>query len=329
MAIVSSAQWDDFLQAHPQAHLLQTSAWGTLKSAFGWEPVYFISGNAGAQVLFRRLPAGLSVAYIPRGPVGTDWIPLWKELIPYCRRRRALILKVEPDAWEEEEEILTPQMPGFVPEGIPVQPRRTIVIDLQGSEDDWLARMKQKTRYNIRLAERKGVLVQPSRDVDSFYRMMTMTGARDGFGVHSRAYYQRAYELFHPLGMAELLMATYEGKPLAGLMVFARGERAWYFYGASTDEERNRMPTYLLQWEAMRWAASRGCRWYDLWGVPDEAEEVLEARFETRRDGLWGVYRFKRGFGGVVRRSATTREYPLWQPLFPLYRWWEKRERRA
>ena len=96
-------------------------------------------------------------------------------------------------------------------------------------------------------------------------------------------------------------MAEYEGRPLAGLMVFARGSRSWYFYGASNDEERNRMPTYLLQWEAMRWAKARGCSEYDLWGIPDADEEALEAGFASRSDGLWGVYRFKRGFGGTIK----------------------------
>jgi lipid II:glycine glycyltransferase (peptidoglycan interpeptide bridge formation enzyme) len=87
-------------------------------------------------------------------------------------------------------------------------------------------------------------------------------------------------------------------------MVFANGLRAWYVYGASNNEERNRMPTYLLQWEAIRWAKSKGCEEYDLWGVPDENEEMLEANFESRHDGLWGVYRFKRGFGGELKRAA-------------------------
>ena len=94
--------------------------------------------------------------------------------------------------------------------------------------------------------------------------------------------------------MCDLLVAEYDGRLLAGLMVFARGSRAWYFYGASNDEERNRMPAYLLQWEAMRWAKSRGCSEYDLWGVPDAEEDALEEGFSTRSDGLWGVYRFKR-----------------------------------
>jgi lipid II:glycine glycyltransferase (peptidoglycan interpeptide bridge formation enzyme) len=105
--------------------------------------------------------------------------------------------------------------------------------------------------------------------------------------------------------MCEILVAEYEGRPpLAALFVARNGNRAYYLYGASTDEERNRMPTYLLQWEAMKRAKARGCEEYDLWGVPDEDEATLEANFETRRDGLWGVYRFKRGFGGELKRAA-------------------------
>ena len=185
-----------------------------------------------------------------------------------------------------------------------IQPPRTIIIDTRGSEEEILARMKQKTRYNIRLAQKKGVTVRAWNDIESFHKMMLVTGGRDSFGIHSLEYYRRAYELFHPAGMCELLVAEYEGKPLAALMVFGRGRRAWYFYGASTDEERNRMPTYLLQWEAIKWAKARGCEEYDLWGVPDEDEATLEANFETRRDGLWGVYRFKRGFGGELKRAV-------------------------
>jgi lipid II:glycine glycyltransferase (peptidoglycan interpeptide bridge formation enzyme) len=177
--------------------------------------------------------------------------------------------------------------------------------------------MKQKCRYNIRLAEKKGVVVRPWRDVPAFHEMLVTTGKRDGFAVHSTNYYQRAYELFHPAGTCELLTAEFEGRPLAALMVFARGRRAWYVYGGSTDRERERMPNYLLQWEAMRWARSRGCEEYDLWGVPDEEESFLESEFEERQNGLWGVYRFKRGFGGRVRRAAPAVDR-IYDPL--LYR---------
>jgi lipid II:glycine glycyltransferase (peptidoglycan interpeptide bridge formation enzyme) len=177
------------------------------------------------------------------------------------------------------------------------------MVNLSGDEEAVLGRMKQKTRYNIRLAQKKGVAVYPSNDLDTFYQLIQSTGQRDGFGVHSLDYYRRAYELFHAQGECELLIAELEGEPLGGLMVFAHGVRAWYFYGASADQHRDVMPTYLLQWEAMRWARGRGCASYDLWGVPDADEQDLEAQFTTRSDGLWGVYRFKRGFGGQLRRA--------------------------
>ena len=148
---------------------------------------------------------------------------------------------------------------------------------------------------------------------------MSGWGGGWGIGVHSQAYYRRAYELFHPQGLAELLVAEFEGKPLAALMVFANGERSWYLYGASNDEERNRMPTYLLHWQAIQWARARGCLTYDLWGVPDVEETELEAQFENRHDGLWGVYRFKRGFGGQVLRAAQAQDRVYLRLLYSLY----------
>jgi lipid II:glycine glycyltransferase (peptidoglycan interpeptide bridge formation enzyme) len=202
-----------------------------------------------------------------------------------------------------------------------IQPPRTIIVDITGSEDKILARMKQKTRYNIRLAEKKGVTVRAWDDIESFHKMMLLTGGRDGFGVHSLEYYRRAYELLHPKQMGEILVAEYEGKPLAVLFVAQSGKRAYYLYGASTDEERNRMPTYLLQWEAMKWAKARGCEEYDLWGVPDEEEATLEANFEKRHDGLWGVYRFKRGFGGELKRAVQAMDRVYNPLLYQLYLW--------
>lgn len=330
MPIVSLTEWNQFLSAQPNAHLLQTGEWGELKSKFGWEPVRIITGNVGIQVLFRKLPLRFTVGYIPKGPVCSNplsaiTVSFWQEMANVCKRYRAIFCKLELDAWDIENLSLGSlqwlfswsrvRFPISVTIGSliknhwaksphNIQPPRTIVIDIRGSEEEILARMKQKTRYNIRLAEKKGVSVRAWNDIESFHKMMLVTGGRDSFGIHSLEYYRRAYDLFHPAGMCELLVAEYDGKPLAALMVFARGRRAWYFYGASTDEERNRMPTYLLQWEAMKWAKACGCEEYDLWGVPDEDEATLEANFENRKDGLWGIYRFKRGFGGELKRAA-------------------------
>lgn len=329
--------WDAFILDYPDAHLLQTSAWGALKSEFGWEVARFTNSagdhTLGAQVLFRRLPLGYSIAYLPKGPVGDlpaeDWFApeaFWTQLDQMCKRRKAIFLKVEPDTWESEgsveNERATILARRFRRSEQSIQAPRTLVVSLAGDEDQILSRMKQKTRYNIRLALKKGVVVRASSDVDVFYRLMQVTGERDAFGVHSLDYYRRVYELFHPLGQCELLLAEYQGEPLAGLMVFAYGARAWYFYGASSNEQRQRMPTYLLQWEAMRWARKQGCLYYDLWGVPDADLESLEASFTGRHDGLWGVYRFKRGFGGDLKRSSGPWDRVYAPGLYLLYRWW-------
>ena len=299
MPLVSLTDWNHYLSRHPNAHLLQTGEWGELKSTFGWKPVRLVNGNVGAQILFRTLPLGFTVGYIPKANIDSS---LWSEIDSACWQHRAIFLKIEPDLWGDPKRETWNLELRTSPHNI--QPPRTLLVDIRGSEEEILARMKQKTRYNIRLAEKKGVTVRAWEDIDSFHKMMLHTGGRDGFGIHSLEYYKRAHDLFHPKGMCEILVAEYEGKPLAALFVARNGNRAYYLYGASTDEERNRMPTYLLQWEAIKWAKARGCEEYDLWGVPDEDETTLEANFETRHDGLWGVYRFKRGFGGELKRAA-------------------------
>jgi lipid II:glycine glycyltransferase (peptidoglycan interpeptide bridge formation enzyme) len=299
MPIVSLSDWNQFLSTRANAHLLQTGEWGELKSAFGWKPLRIVSGDAGVQILFRKLPFGWTIGYIPKANPEAS---LWKEIDSACRQNHAIFLKLEPDLWDDQ----APDTWNLTFRTSPnnIQPPRTVIIDISGSVENILARMKQKTRYNIRLAEKKGVTVRPWNDLAAFHQMMLATGERDGFGVHSFEYYKRAYELMHPKQMCEILVAEYEGKSLAALFVARNVNRAYYLYGASTEEERNRMPTYLLQWEAMKWAKARGCEEYDLWGVPDEDEATLEANFETRHDGLWGVYRFKRGFGGELKRAV-------------------------
>ena len=323
---ITAPEWDSFVASHPQGHILKTPAWADLKCAFGWTAARIgikEKGNvvAGAQILFRTLPLGIAtIAYIPKAPIA-NWENealvkfLFENIDQVCRDRNAIFVKIEP--------LITSnfQLPtSNFQKSKPIQPQRTLVIDLRPSEEEILAAMKQKTRYNIRLAEKKGVAVNPSDDLDTFNRLMQITGERDQFGVHSSAYYRKAYELFRPLNRAQIFTAYYNDQPLATLMLFILGERAWYFYGGSSNEERNRMPTYLLQWEAMRWAKARGATHYDLWGVPDEDEATLEANFESRDDGLWGVYRFKRGFGGKLIREPDAIDRVYSPMMYKLYR---------
>jgi peptidoglycan pentaglycine glycine transferase (the first glycine) len=336
-------EWDVFLSKHSQAHILQSAAWGDLKSEFGWDVFRIYYGEAAAQILIRKLAFGFKLAYLPKGPVGSDHLfddshggdeqekhedidRLMQEIDSLCRSQRCAFLKIEPDSWEVTPHSQNREIPdGFRFSQHAIQPPRTVVLDVRGSEEQVLERMKQKTRYNIRLASKKGVTVHPSTDITTFRNILDITSQRDGFGVHSNNYYARAFELFHSNGNCELLMAEHDGQSLAGLMLFTRGKRAWYFYGGSSEIKRDLMPNYLLQWEAIRWARSHGCTEYDLWGVPDFDEQTLEDNFLKRSDGLWGVYRFKRGFGGKVLRSMGPFDRVYNEPIYRLYDMWVRR----
>jgi peptidoglycan pentaglycine glycine transferase (the first glycine) len=321
--------WDELVAAAPGGHLLQGWAWGELKARFGWRVRRLAVGRAAAQVLFRSLPGGLgSLAYVPKGPLA-DWkdASAVRELLaairPIARQEGALCLKIEPSLEDDAAHAERLRALGFHPSPQTIQPRRTLLVDLGAEPDEVLARMNQTTRRNIRLAGRKGVTVRPGGEADlpAFYQLMKHTAERNGFGIHTQDYYETAHRLFVPSGQGCLLLAEYESQLLAGLVAFAFGDTAIYMYGASSDEERNRMPTYLLQWEAMRWARARGCRVYDLWGVPDADAEALEAEFTERSDGLWGVYRFKRGFGGRLMRWIGAWDL-VYAPLrYRLYTW--------
>lgn len=240
-----------------------------------------------------------------------------------CRERRAIVLTMEPDledkpTWRETVRSLGFRRAPFSA----VQPRRTLVVDVSPKEEEILMAMKSKTRYNIRLAGRKGVTVREGSEeaVATFNDLLAATADRADFGIHPPEYYERAYREFAPRDLARVLLAEVDGQAVAGLMVFALPPRSWYFYGASINAHREKMPTYLLQWEAMRWAKSRGCETYDMWGIPDEDRETLEDEFTERSDGLWGVYRFKRGFGGDVVRTLGAWDR-IYAPLrYQLYR---------
>ncbi|MCX7853298.1 MAG: peptidoglycan bridge formation glycyltransferase FemA/FemB family protein [Caldilineales bacterium] len=313
----NEAAWDAFVQRHPHGHILQMSGWGRLKRAFGWQDVRLAlcegdTLQAGAQLLLRRhprlpfLPA--VAAYAPKGPL-VDWQDeaqvrtLLQALRRFCRRRGVLLLRIEPEIPDDPTLAARLRRLGFRPSRS-VQPRTTVWVDLEADDETLLARMHSKWRYNVRLAARKGVTVREggADDLATFTTLMAITGQRQGFGVHEPAYYRLFWELFAPTGHAVLLLAEHEGHALAGLLIGQAAGRAWYLYGASGDEGRQLMPNHLLQWEAMRWARSHGCRVYDLWGVPDEVAEHPDAPIPEPATGLWGVWRFKRGFGGRVVR---------------------------
>ena len=313
-ATPSAPEWDAFVAAHARAHILQTSNWAALKGAYGWgsDRVALVEGGrivAGAQLLFRALPFRLgSLAYVAMAPLLNDPAheqPLWAAIDDCARRHRAGFVKWEPGIYADGELMPDFARLGFRASDQTIQPPRTVLIDISADDETILARMNQGTRRKIRQSLKNGVEYRQSTsraDVAKFNAIIQVTGSRNAFGVHEPAYYERAYDLFVP-DAAALILAEHEGDTLAGIMVFAKGQTAWYLYGASSSEKRNLMATYGVQWQAIQWAKARGCRVYDLWGVPDEPLETLEAQFEQRSDGLWGVYGFKRGWGGKVVRS--------------------------
>ena len=335
--------WDDFIAQHPDAHLLQTSGWGTLKSSFGWEVEWIVNRGMGAQILFRDIPFGFKMAYIPKGPIGIEycvsslgnkssnrdetqiidenWEQFWHEVDRLCLMKNVAFLKIEPDALMSSSIQRNPPK-GFFRSYHSIQPLQTIIIDISPPESQILARMKQKTRYNIRLAQKRGVAIRQSTDLNSFFKLIQLTGRRDQFGTHTLPYYEKAYGIYSPTKECELLIAEYDDQLLAGVMVFAHGKRAWYFYGGSSDHKREYMPSYLAQWEAILWAKAQGCTSYDLWGIPDTNQEDLEKKFQKKSDGLWSVYRFKRGFGGQIVRSVDAWDRVYVYPIWLLYQLW-------
>jgi len=336
-----AATWDALVANHPHGHMLQSWAWGELKRRFGWQPlrVAVTDGTslAAAQLLIRPL-YGLSVAYVPRGPLfATDEIlnrALLQALQRIARRRRAAFLRLEPNVLETIETADTLnswlQAQRFAPAD-PMQPRSSIHLDLTPEPDKLFASFTKGHRADVRRAERNGVSVRigtTEADLDMFYAIMQATGERQEFGIHARAYYATARQLFDDA--ARLLIAEQDGSAIAAFLVFAWGREATYMYSGSTEAGLKQGANHLLQWHAIQWARERGCALYDLWGIPDAFGQMAHAagaeldqlEQAAKQHPLYGVYRFKKGWGGQVVRyvPAYDRVY-----LAPLYWLWQHR----
>jgi lipid II:glycine glycyltransferase (peptidoglycan interpeptide bridge formation enzyme) len=336
--IVNDAHvWDDMLCAIPYAHILQTWEWGEFKRVTtGWNPLRlaFKQGEtvvAMASIGIRQI-GPLRVMYIPKGPaLDYENATLCAEILDHlqrlARQKFAVWLKIDPDVvaargipGDSDEVIYLPgqsmihdlKARGWRFSDDQVQFRNTIKIDLRPDEDSLLAQMSQNTRRKVRTAEKKGVTVRTGTvdDLDMLYALYKTTGERDGFITRPLDYYRQAWEHFMRAGLAHVLIAESEGTPIAHVILFHFGRTCWYFYGASSNEQRDKMPNYLLQWEAMRWAKAQGYKVYDLWGAPDKFDES---------DSMWGVYEFKRGFRGTVTRHIGAWDYAPFPSLYKGY----------
>ncbi|MCB9076317.1 MAG: peptidoglycan bridge formation glycyltransferase FemA/FemB family protein [Anaerolineaceae bacterium] len=336
-SIHSSAEWDQNLAEIPYAHTLQSWEWGEFKSRWGWSAVRLLWPQAGrpvaaAQVLARPIPpTPWQFMYVTKGPALDYADPnladcVFNDLEQYAAANGALFIKIDPDVPRQfgEPEVDQPLAPvgqailnmldrrgwRFSPEQI--QFRNTVLIDIRPDPDELLARMKSKWRYNIRLAQRSEVEVEvgTTANLPAFYRMYAETAQRDGFLIRPEAYYMDVWRSFIAVDQAELLLASVKGELVAGMILFFLNQSAWYMYGASTEQHRKSMPNHLLQWTAICRAKARGCSQYDMWGAPDVFDES---------DGIWGVYRFKRGFGGEVRQGIGAYDYPVRPRLYQTF----------
>ena len=306
-------QMERFVKHHEKGHFLQTPAWAAVKEAWQWRGilVYEEERVIGAMsVLIRPLPLGFSLMYAPRGAVCDRNDPYVMACLlgaaeDLSKEVNALELLTDPDepcgnqnfrelmhAWGFREQ----EDAGFNN----IQAQHVFRLWLTGkTEDSVFADFCQKTRYNIRVALRKGVQIRiypgdrqiPEEEQNAFQHLMEETAARDHFIPRQKDYYQR---VLTALGSeAVLFMAYLEDVPIAGTVGVFSGGKGWYLYGASSNTHRNVMPNYLLQWEMVRMAMERHCVFYDFRGVPGEL---------TADNPLYGLYRFKKGFGGTYTK---------------------------
>ncbi len=319
--ITDRQQWNDFVSASECCNITQSYEWGELGPHLGAQTmrigVVDEEGKLCAAMLMLIVRAPIirrPYFYAVRGPVIDDpSSPALTTLLNFvraeARRQGAFMLKVEPSVDDEDERwLLALRRHGFRPNPYAVHIRNEWVLNIQPDEQELLAGMKEKWRYNIRLAGRKGVTVRRGEgqaDLDTFYKIYEMTSERDQFFIHNKAFYEEVLRLYSPDDRFALFLAEYQGEPIAGIIVLRYGRWSWYMYGASSNEHRNLMPNHLLQWHGIQWAKSHGCWYYNFRGIPDILEEGQE---------LWGVYIFKRGFGGYAIRALETHDL-VYQPL--------------
>ena len=319
--------WDELVAASAAPHITQTAAWSELKGLTGWAARrYRIADDTGpaglAQVLTKRLPLGITVAYAPRGPlVAPDRLP---DAIAAVRdalaTERCASLLCDPEVPADEALAATLVRRGIVRSPVFVQPRRTLLMDLRLEPDALLAAMRKKTRQYIHKAERAGVATEETRDLDRFLAVLKIVGERDRFALHSREYFERLMKSFGD--RAHVLMARVGSEDVGAMMLARMGDRAWELYGGWSGAHDEARPFYLLKWRAMMRMRALGAVRYDMWGLADSASGDRAAKSE---DPLAGVENFKLGFGGEVAEWIGALETPVRRALYPLWQFGARR----
>jgi peptidoglycan pentaglycine glycine transferase (the first glycine) len=316
---VAEPAWDAFVSALDGGNHMQTGMWAEVKTTNGWSVCRVVARRnreivGGAQILIRRMPLIGAIGYVPRGPVLAEDNPVLMGLMldtlrTLAREQRIHYVLVQPPHGHPRCTSLF-ETRGFRPSIVQAAPTATVLVDLTRSTEDLLARMKSKTRYNVRLGLRKGVSVRSGNEDDlvTFHRLLVATGRRNGFPIHPLDYYLAVWRAFEPRGCIKLFIAELRGEPIAGLLALTFGNTVTYWRGAWAGEHGALHPNEALHWTAIQWAKQRGFRWYDLDGIEVSQAKGLtdEAPGErlTRADTS-----FKLGFGGEYLVSPGASEY--------------------
>ena len=312
--------WSEFVAKHPLGNIHQTPEWGHFRRQIPGNDKYWIivledpSSHkilAGTLLIRQQLPRGYSWLYAPRGPLATqeEMSLLMPEIKKIAKKEKAVFFRVDPLIRTPDTlhfQHFRQNIHGF-------QPDHTLILDLTKSEEDLLKEMKPKGRYNIKLAEKKGVTIHQSTDVSSFYKILSETTSRDGFHGHDQKFYENMLAALN--SHAALYLAEFENKIIAASLNTFYKDTATYYYGASSNDYRNVMAPYLLHWQAIRDAKAKGYKFYDFFGIaPENAVNHPWA----------GVTEFKKKFGGTEISYQKPQEFIFKKTLYLLYRTYKK-----
>ncbi len=311
-------KYEEFISRHYKSHFMQTPMWAKVKD--NWKNEVIVSENENGNIkgtlsiLIRKVPFFKStLMYAPRGPVcDIDDEETIRELIEGAMHKakeyKSYVLKIDPDVeLENEKFVAMAKRMGFIFKNTSknfegIQPRFVFRLDVKDkTEEEMMDIFHTKTRYNIRLAMRKGVEVTigTREDLKAFHDIMVVTGTRDEFVVRTLEYFEKMYDCMAPENL-RLYLAHYDGRIVAGTLAILYGNKVWYLYGASANEYRNVMPNYLLQLEMIKWALENKCEIYDFRGVSGDIDES---------NPLYGLYRFKKGFNGKFTEFVGEMDY--------------------
>ena len=323
-------EYTRFLENHERCNFQQSLEWSKVKT--NWIKEVILAEDSSKKIIgslmvwIRKIPIFGNIMYSPRGPVcDIHNIEVLKQITEgakeLAKKYKAIVIRIEPDIKTDDttfRDIMLNLGYSIRDDGKnfkdDIQPRHVFRLDTkEKTEDEIFKNFHQKTRYNVRLATKKGVTVKDGtkEDLKDFHKIMVTTGIRDGFITRSLSYFEKMYDELGPEHM-KILMAYYEGKPISGVIPIMYGNKTWYLYGASSNEHRNLMPNYLLQWEMIKLALQRKSDIYDLRGVPGIEDDSN------------GLYRFKKGFGAEYTEFVGE-VYIAFKPLtYKMYKFTEK-----